>query len=311
VRNLIKKLQYSKIYHHVDSDEIHYYINNRVNQALNSSKDYLSIVTDGMAQQHCLLPWSANLYQFPKHLSQHLQGVLAHGRHLRMYRTFHNVSNGTNLQIHTFLLILQEIFDNDGKSVMRALFVRRNTWLLILLNCFKYIGFLPDTVYLQVDGGSENTAKAVLYMCELIVIKRLCKKIVLTRLMVGHTHCDIDAVFGRLWKRIRNKPVLTPAAYSECVENSLSTSAYKAKIVDIFVVPDYVKYFENCGDKQFGSYSKTDNTKHQFCFEAIERCENFPLGVKTTYRAYSADEVVEIYQEKNGVIGQLNVRRSR
>jgi len=26
----------------------------------------------------------------------------------------------------------------------------------------------------------------------------------------GYTHCDIDAIFGRLWKHIRNKPVLSP-----------------------------------------------------------------------------------------------------
>ena len=78
---------------------------------MNSSKDYLSLVTDGVAQQHCLLPWSANMYQFPKHLTQHLQGFFAHGRLLRMYRTFHNGSNGANLQIHTFLLILEEIYN--------------------------------------------------------------------------------------------------------------------------------------------------------------------------------------------------------
>lgn len=66
-----------------------------------------------------------------------------------------------------------------------------------------YVGRLPDTVYYQVDGGSENTAKSVLMMCELIVARRLCKRIVLTRLMVGHTHCDVDALFGRIWKKLR------------------------------------------------------------------------------------------------------------
>ena len=58
-------------------------------------------------------------------------------------------------------------------------------------------------MYLQIDGGPENTAKAMFFICELLVVKRLTKRIVLSRLQVGHTHCDIDAVFGRLWKRLR------------------------------------------------------------------------------------------------------------
>jgi len=54
-----------------------------------------------------------------------------------------------------------------------------------------------------VDGGPENTAKAMFFMLELLIAKRLTKRIVLSRLQVGHTHCDIDAVFGRLWQRLR------------------------------------------------------------------------------------------------------------
>lgn len=65
------------------------------------------------------------------------------------------------------------------------------------------LGKLPDTIYYQIDGGAENTAKVVFMICELLIVHRLTKKIVLTRLMVGHTHCDIDAFFGQIWKRIR------------------------------------------------------------------------------------------------------------
>ena len=86
----------------------------RLNQALFGKKDFLSIVTDGMAQQHCLLPWLANLTGFSKYLPQHLQGVFAHGRILRIFRTFHNVRNGANLQIHTLLMILEEIYLLEG-----------------------------------------------------------------------------------------------------------------------------------------------------------------------------------------------------
>ena len=102
-------------------------------------------------------------------------------------------------------------------------------------------GKLPDTIFIKIDGGSENIAKVVLLICELIISKRLCKRIILSRLMVGHTHCDIDGVFGRLWKFIRNRSVLSPAQYRKAIEDGVSTAALRAKVVDIFVVPDYVR----------------------------------------------------------------------
>ncbi len=40
-------------------------------------------------------------------------------------------------------------------------------------------------------------------ICELIVSRRLTKKIVLTRLLVGHTHLDLDGKFGHLWVSLR------------------------------------------------------------------------------------------------------------
>jgi hypothetical protein len=72
-------------------------------------------------------------------------GVLAHGRFVNMFRTFHNTFTGANLQIHTFLESLQQVVDSGEE--------------------------LPETLYLQIDGGSENTAKAMLGICELIVAK--------------------------------------------------------------------------------------------------------------------------------------------
>jgi len=54
-------------------------------------------------------------------------------------------------------------------------------------------GRLPNTIYFQVDGGAENVAKSVLVMMELLIAKRLTQTIIVTRLMVGHTHEDIDA----------------------------------------------------------------------------------------------------------------------
>lgn len=142
-----------------------------------SPDDYLSLVTDGMAQSHCVLPWQKNLAKAVTTIPQHIQGVIMHGRKTIFYRTFHNLKNTANLQVHTFLLSLEKVRSEKGK--------------------------LPDVLYYQIDGGSENTAKLVLYLCELIVARRLVKQVVLSRLMVGHTHSDIDAAFSRIWCHVR------------------------------------------------------------------------------------------------------------
>lgn len=139
-------------------------------------QNYISMITDGMAQSHCVLPWLKNLSSL-KPLTQHIQGSLIHGRKTIFYRTFHNISNSANLQIHTTLLTLENILRTEGRQ--------------------------PDTFFYQIDGGSENSAKAVIYFCELLVAKRIFKKVVLSRLLVGHTHANVDADFSHIWSRVR------------------------------------------------------------------------------------------------------------
>lgn len=150
----------------------------RIQLALQERRVYLSLVSDGMAQTHCSLPWLGNKAQIPN-LKHHIQGIYAHGRTAYFYRHFHNINNTANVQIHTLLLTLENLLkDVKEKDNMNQ---------------------LPPTLFFQVDGGSENVAKVVFFVCELLVATGVLKKIVLSRLMVGHTHCDIDALFGRIW----------------------------------------------------------------------------------------------------------------
>jgi hypothetical protein len=69
---------------------------------------------------------------------------------------------------------------------------------------------LPDTLYHQIDGGSENVNKTTLAICELMIATKMVRKIVLTRLPPGHTHEDIDARFGVLWRSMYSQHINTP-----------------------------------------------------------------------------------------------------
>ena len=236
-----------------------------------------SLIGDGMAQNHSQLPYLAAMKDTDR-LPQHLQGVLCHGKMMRVYRTYHNVRNDTNMAIHTFLLAIEELKELNG-------------------------GKLPETIFYQIDGGSENTAKVMFGLAELFVVKRLCKLFVLTRLPVGHTHEDIDAKFAKIWVAVRGEFCATMEAYRKKIEAALTSKQAPVKVVDIFVVPDYVSYLSPCMDNKFGRYCKTTWTQLQWKFECVEVCDDFPLGVKTSYRTFCADRVKEIvtdHKEKYG-----------
>jgi hypothetical protein len=245
----------------------------RRNDAIMQKGSYLSLISDGMAQGHNVLPYFANQDTWTDSLPQHLQGVLSHNRGMTMYRTFHNINNCANVAMYTFLDSLERVIADEGK--------------------------LPDTLYHQIDGGSENTAKSWFALCELIVARRLCKKIVLTRLTVGHTHEDIDSKFGILWKRIRNRFVYTPQQYAVLIKSSLSTTKHQCKVLDVFAVPDFKSLLDDYVDKAFSAQSKMEKTQLQWTFEAVTPDDYFINGVRIFYRAYAAEQVCQIIEDSS------------
>ena len=205
-------------------------------------------------------------------MEQKIQGVIDHGREkFTMYRTFHTVAGNSNLNIHTFLLQLEDWREsNDGRY--------------------------PTKIYWQIDGGSENANKYVLAICEYLIAQTPIEEIYLTRLPVGHTHEDIDARFGTIWDHVRLLTINTPNDYKEQLRASFPQSDDDhCNVVDIFWVPDYKSFFRPSIDPKLKYYSKLDETKLQWRFEKTNE-PRFPLGVKTTYRAFAQDSVILIYE---------------
>jgi hypothetical protein len=133
----------------------------------------MSIIIDGMDQNHCRIPRPGQDLAYPnEQLTQHITGLLEHepGVGLTVYRNFENISKGANLTIHCILLQIEGFLERHGQ--------------------------FPEEIYVQLDGGSENANKYVLGFLELLVARCIAKKVVFTRLPVGHTHEDIDGCFG-------------------------------------------------------------------------------------------------------------------
>jgi hypothetical protein len=75
---------------------------------------------------------------------------------MNIFRTFHTVKNGGNAAIHSLLMTLEK----------RA---KQNTGELH--------GRLQHTLFLQIDGGSENATALTVALCEYIIAKGLCDKV--------------------------------------------------------------------------------------------------------------------------------------
>ncbi len=94
-----------------------------------------------------------------------------------------NVSKGTNVTIYCILRQLESFHIRHG--------------------CY------PETLYLQVDGGSENANHYLLALLELFAVKRCCREVYYTRLHAGHTHEDNDAAYEVIWACFRAVACLT------------------------------------------------------------------------------------------------------
>jgi len=244
----------------------------RAEQAKDWPDTYYSSISDGMCSSKTKIPSRAsNIFEFNPTLPVHIQAELVHGRALHVYRTYHNVHGGSNMATHCWLLSLEQESKKRIKQGKKT--------------------SLPEVIYHQIDGGPENTAKATLAMCELLVAKRLVQKVVLSRLIVGHTHEDIDAVFALIWTKLRLADALTPDKFAESVFRAVFSKEKEFKLFDLWVIPDYARYFEGYISPSLGRYAKGQWSQMQIIFEATTRSERYPTGVKITHRAYSSDEV--------------------
>lgn len=130
----------------------------------------MSVGMDGADQSAHDLP--KILGRVPKDLSpwpQKLQCVTIHGCLLAMFNVLNIVQGGANMAI---------------TCLMRAL---------------QLAGTVPRTLYLQVDGGSENWNQVLFGILDLLFDLYDClQTVIISRLPVGHTHIDIDRFFSYL-----------------------------------------------------------------------------------------------------------------
>ena len=231
----------------------------------------MSMIVDGMDQSHCQCPYLGTQNSFNNPLKQSITGIKEHGLGVTLYRTVGTVGKGADLTIYCVLAQIEK-------------FKKRN-------------GYYPEELFLQVDGGSENANQYLLTILELLVVKRMVRVVWYTRLPTGHTHEDIDACFSIIWRCFRSQPCETLEAYRNLIAKELADSQIKAELFDVMIIPDYQAYLEGCMDTKLAKLHRDMQTQHQWRFQAVNPTVDFPLGCKTTFKAYSSDRVIELIKK--------------
>ena len=138
-----------------------------------------SIALDGAANKNTVVPHAPHQV---KHINEkkqnffnlHLQLTILHGCILLFNLSFPwSQPKGANMMLTSFTNLLT---------------------LVAIGHCGKR--YFRKTLHLQVDGGSENWNRYTFGFCALLVHYGIYQTVVLHRLMVGHTHNDVDGWFG-------------------------------------------------------------------------------------------------------------------
>lgn len=140
----------------------------------------------------------------------------------------------------------------------------------------------------------------MLHHCEHLVQKRICRQLILTRLPTGHTHDDIDAVFGVISHYLLSFDTIhTFEQFRVGLEKAFKhDKGLLCHVYDWLVcIPDYKRFYDAVLDKQLADFAKLEETMHVWRFDAVQVSQWFPMGVKTCNKAYSSDQVIEFIKK--------------
>ena len=133
----------------------------RIWEAEHSGGAVESLIFDKMSAFKSVVPRS-DQESFTETFDMMLMGCISHRkREKRFYLGYPTVGSGVNFMIHCVQAEVKRMMD-EGRR--------------------------PTKLFIEIDGASDNTAKAFTAFCEHLVLMGFCDVIEIWRLPVGHTH---------------------------------------------------------------------------------------------------------------------------
>jgi hypothetical protein len=168
-------------YHQQYEERVAYYARRGI--AFNYPRQYLSVIIDAASSWLTALPvfWRS-LKNLPKTFNpfeSQIMGVMVHGvEGFFGYLVDGACKSGSNATVESLHRTLLKVAESEERS---------QNW--------------PAVFFIQVDGCvGDNKNRTVFGYCAWLVAQGHFNRVELSFLMVGHTHEDIDAIFGVLSK---------------------------------------------------------------------------------------------------------------
>ena len=248
-------------------EKVMYY--NRIMEAVNSNGRVWSFIFDAMSKFRTRLPIQANMAKMSQQFDNDVMGCIFHNKkRTQLYVSGPSVQLGVSYMIHCLHAEIKRCIDTNET--------------------------LPDKIYLQIDGASDNTGHSVFAALEHLIGAGLCPVIEVWRLPVGHTHEDIDGRFGVLSMYIREQSIETPQKF---FAEAKAAFLGECEITYVEAIYDYKLFYDELIDAAV-KIKKQDYTMLGFRFELMTEIEKEAnpgmLDVKINYRKGSQDAHVEL-----------------
>lgn len=166
--------------------------------------DFLSVIIDGADQAAFGSPHFCTHSKETEHcwrIATSLMGALVHGFGVFGFTYMPNIKHGANLVIE----VLHRVLDTVWKEGLNT--------------------YLPDVLFLQVDNTTKQNKNKYLFGYLALLVEWNCfETVIVSFLMVGHTHEDIDQIFSRVATYLRKHNAVSRAEFLEAF-----AASYKAR----------------------------------------------------------------------------------
>jgi len=158
-------------------------------------------------------------------------GVIVHGHWRSMLLFPGSVEHGANMTCEAIFIMLKEMEDK--------------------------FGCVPPNITIQLDNCSDNKCKTVCAFLFDLRRRGILRKCTSCMLEVGHTHIDIDQMFGVYSRALTREEALSLLSYERILKAAFRLEVNAPKSVKIVeYVHDWEQFYKPCLDPRFKGYGK-------------------------------------------------------
>ena len=186
-----------------------------------------------------------------------LTGCISHGGPTYCYLGMGNLKQGTNLTIEVMFQVLMDLIRSKGR--------------------------VPPICYLQLDNTAKQCkSKFMVGWCGYLVGCGAFEKIILSFLPVGHTHEDIDGLFGNISEKLSGRDAVSREAMKQLIATSCQTQSLDEngnRMALVVVNLDHIANFSGYIEPYLVRYPKISKW-HQFEFTKVNTDEGPNVKVR-------------------------------